>query len=327
MAVILLSLVGITAQAADPAIPHITVSDRGWVDTTETVPAATMEALRKESDRVHAGGYQLAGVFFSDIESDPSQFTSDVGNVNGIGSAEKDNGLMILVLLDRKGSDGNKPYIFVAPGRGLEGDLPDSAVTRFREKYFNPLRAQGRWEEGLISLSRELANFMVDLSNPESQSPNPQPTQSTNDGNALMWVILIFGAIVAAVVIFLVVLARKSQKQDPYFDPVSYPISSSSTRTSYTPQPDPYPSHGLTYLGTAATLASAGHSTRRDEPEDRDDDPPHRSSHHHDDDSGNSFGSSFGGSGFDSGSSGGFNIGGGESFGGGGDFGGSGSGG
>jgi uncharacterized membrane protein YgcG len=110
--------VGAHTLAGDPPIPHITQADRGWVDTTGSVDSKTLESLRQVSDRVTSEGFQLAGVFFSDISSDPSQFASDVGNQNGIGSRNKDNGLLIMILLDRAGTDGNKPYIFVAPGRG-----------------------------------------------------------------------------------------------------------------------------------------------------------------------------------------------------------------
>lgn len=69
----------------DPTIPQITKSDRGWVDTTNSVPAATMEALRQQSDRIGKEGFQLAGVFFSDTFSDPAQFATTVANKNGIG--------------------------------------------------------------------------------------------------------------------------------------------------------------------------------------------------------------------------------------------------
>src|SRR5207244_1049656 len=113
------------------------------------------------SDRFETEGFQLAGAFFSDIASDPSQFASDFGNTNGIGSSNKDNGLVIIVLLDRKGTDGNKPYIFVAPGSGLEGLLNDAKITRFREAYFNPLRAQDKWQQGLVSLTTKFAQYLA----------------------------------------------------------------------------------------------------------------------------------------------------------------------
>ncbi len=168
--VLLLALFSVTLSAkpvsahslsGDPPIPNITQADRGWVDPTNTVDGDIMESLRQASDRVESEGFQLAGAFFSDIASDPSHFASDFGNANGIGSANKDNGLVIIVLLDRAGTDGNKPYIFVAPSRGLEGLLNDAKITLFREAYFNPLRAQGKWQQGLIQLSNKFADYLA----------------------------------------------------------------------------------------------------------------------------------------------------------------------
>jgi uncharacterized protein len=154
----------------DPPIPTITQADRGWVDTTGKVDKTTLEELRSTSDAIEAQGqrqgkgYQIAGVFFNNIASEPSTFASDVYNYNGIGSRERDNGILIMVLLDKAGGDGKKPYIFVTPGHGLEGDLPDSKITDFREKYFNLQRAQGRWQTGLIDLDSHLGQYLHDPS-------------------------------------------------------------------------------------------------------------------------------------------------------------------
>ncbi len=207
LAVFLLLTIALTACEAtistgqDPPIPHVTRQDRGWVDPTGRISASTLEALRQQSDVFAAEGFQLAGVFFSDVVSDPSKIASDFGNENGIGSATKDNGLVILVLLDRQGTDGNKPYIFVAPGKGLEGLLNDAKVTRFREAYFNPLRAQGQWEQGLIQLCSKFAEY---LKNPEAQAFSDASLDQTaqSQQQAPLWVIIL--SVVAFVVIVIV---------------------------------------------------------------------------------------------------------------------------
>ncbi len=181
--------------SADPSIPQITKSDRGWVDTTGTVPGETLEALRAQSDRIGTLGFQLAGVFFKDINSDPAQFATKVANENGIGSAEKDNGLTIMVLLDRPGSKNDpKPYIFVATGKGMEGLLPDSKFTLFRENFFNPLRKDGKWQDGLVQLATKFADFLTqpeadefrDLKSPDSGWP------------WWVWVLIFLGLVVLA---------------------------------------------------------------------------------------------------------------------------------
>jgi uncharacterized protein len=178
----------------DPPIPNITQADRGWVDPTGHVDASTLESLRMASDRIESEGFQLAGAFFSDIASDPSQFASDFGNANGIGSANKNNGLVIIVLLDRAGTDGNKPYIFVAPGRGLEGLLNDAKITKFREAFFNPLRAQGQWQQGLIQLSNKFADYLATPDAKEFSDENLKTMAGNSNsmsGGDLLWIIIV----------------------------------------------------------------------------------------------------------------------------------------
>jgi uncharacterized membrane protein YgcG len=189
-----------TGASQDPPIPHITRQDRGWVDPTGRVNASTLETLRQQSDVFESESFQLAGVFFSDVVSDPSKIAADFGNENGIGSANKDNGLVILVLLDRQGTDGTRPYIFVATGKGLEGLLNDAKVTRFREAYFNPLRAQGQWEQGLSKLCSKFAEY---LKNPEAQAFSDasldRTAQPPSQQQAPLWQFIVF---VVALVIF-----------------------------------------------------------------------------------------------------------------------------
>jgi uncharacterized protein len=185
----------------DPPIPTITQADRGWVDTTGNVDKATLEELRSTSDAIEAQGqrqgkgYQIAGVFFNNIASGPSTFASDVYNHNGIGSRERDNGILIMVLLDKAGDDGKKPYIFVTPGRGLEGDLPDSKIADFREKYFNPQRAQGHWQTGLIDLESHLGQYLHDPS-------AHQPKKSVWSSGAIILVVVI--CVIAGVFILMI---------------------------------------------------------------------------------------------------------------------------
>jgi len=216
--VLLLALFSVTRSAkpvsastleGDPPIPNITQADRGWVDPTGRVDTNTVESLRMASDRIESEGFQLAGAFFSDIASDPSQFASDFGNVNGIGSANKDNGLVIIVLLDRAGTDGNKPYIFVAPGRGLEGLLNDAKITKFREAFFNPQRAQGQWQQGLIQLSNKFADYLATPDAKEFSDENLQTMAGTSQsGGDLYGIIFVVIIVVSSVGMWIVYRIR-----------------------------------------------------------------------------------------------------------------------
>lgn len=151
----------------DPPIPHITIADRGWVDRTGSVSETLLHQLRDKSDEIINGGNQLAGVFLHNTASDPALYGTNVFNVNGIGSKRTNNGILILVLLDRAGTDGNKPYLQMITGSGTERYFTDTQTADFREQYFNPYRARGQWQDGLVNLTAKIAAFLQ--SNPDAQ--------------------------------------------------------------------------------------------------------------------------------------------------------------
>jgi uncharacterized membrane protein YgcG len=213
-----LFLLGALAQSAaaaqDPPIPTIASSDRGWVDTTGKVDSATLSSLRDQSDRISqidggSKGFQLAGVFFNDIASAPSQFASNVGNQNKIGSATNNNGVVIIVLLDRKGNDGNKPYIFVTAAGGLQGDLPDSRINNFEQQYFVPDRSSSHWQRGLITLVTKLGDFLSD--------PKSVQDQSSDSNTIPLWVILLALFVIIFFVVIIVVAVRKGGGGSGFF--------------------------------------------------------------------------------------------------------------
>ena len=154
-------------SAGDPPIPHITIADRGWVDTTGSVSETLLQQLRDKSDAILNGGNQLAGVFLHDTASDPALYGTNVFNVNGIGSKQTNNGILIMVLLDRAGTDGTKPYLQIITGSGTERYFTDTQTADFREQYFNPYRARGQWQDGLVNLTAQIAAFLQ--SNPDAQ--------------------------------------------------------------------------------------------------------------------------------------------------------------
>lgn len=225
---ILVLFLGSSVALGKDQIPTLQASDRGWVDTTGTVSSSTLNALRDQSARINGEGFQLAGAFFKDIDSDPAQFATNFGNQNGIGFADKDNGLSIIVLLDRAGTDGHKPYIFVATGRGMEGLLPDSKITEYRNKYFNPLRAQGKWEQGLIQLSTAFADFLGGSTaqefrtNPNSSQPMPTAVLIVLGG--ILLVIFVVGLGVVIYYFFFRTPDEPSEDSETYQEPAYAPV-------------------------------------------------------------------------------------------------------
>ena len=150
------------SELNDPTIPRLTENTGWWIDTTGTINKNYIQQLNQISKEIKNSGFQLGGVFFKNCASDPSQVATKFGNANGIGSAEKDNGIAITVFLEKKGKDGYIPYIFVATGKGLEGTLNDAKVGRFLDDYFYPLRKADKWQHGLLELTQALKRYLQD---------------------------------------------------------------------------------------------------------------------------------------------------------------------
>src|SRR5215470_4613691 len=109
----------------DPPVPQLTEATHGIVDTTGTLPQGFLEQLRSRSDDVQAHGYQIAVVFFNNLSSDPHQFATQVFNTNGIGSKDKNNGVLLVLYVQKPGTDGHAPWLTYITGGGISVALPD----------------------------------------------------------------------------------------------------------------------------------------------------------------------------------------------------------
>jgi uncharacterized protein len=137
---------------SDPVMPGLT-ADTGWVvDPANGMSPEAEAALERLATQIDGKpeGYQLGVAVFNNAASDSVELATKFGNHNQLGSAENDNGIAVVILLDVQGGDGNKPAVGVAIGSGLEGVLNDSKVGRMLDKTFVPARAEGQWERGLV---------------------------------------------------------------------------------------------------------------------------------------------------------------------------------
>ena len=181
------------SELNDPTIPKLTENTGWWIDTTGTLDKDYIRQLDQISREMDQSGNQLGGVFFKNCASDPAQVATKFGNANGIGSAEKDDGIAIVVFLEKKGDDGHKPYILVAIGKGLEGTLNDAKVGRFLDDYFFPLREEDKWEQGLLDLTQAFQRYL--------QDPNAAEFQQEKSSEKFpVWLIIVIAIIIIILV-------------------------------------------------------------------------------------------------------------------------------
>ena len=72
----------------------------------------------------------------------PSMYATELGRAWGVGQQGEDNGVVMLV------SEGDRE-VFIAPGYGLEGAIPDAIASRIYRNIVRPAFRQGQFYAGL----------------------------------------------------------------------------------------------------------------------------------------------------------------------------------
>lgn len=90
-------------------------------------------------------GIQTLVVVVSGIEGgDCFDFAHRLGEENGVGEKNRDNGLVILLSTDER-------CVQFATGYGIEGDLPDAICKRIQSRYMLPYFKKGDWNSGMVA--------------------------------------------------------------------------------------------------------------------------------------------------------------------------------
>lgn len=94
---------------------------------------------------------QMGIVIVKEITSEftPKQFVTEVFNLWGIGDKKKDNGLLLLVVVDQKRWE-------IETGYGLEGEWPDVVVKRIGEENLVPAFKEKKWADGFAKVIKQL---------------------------------------------------------------------------------------------------------------------------------------------------------------------------
>ncbi|PBQ30358.1 methanol dehydrogenase [Sphingobacteriaceae bacterium] len=90
---------------------------------------------------------QIVVVIVDDLNGlDASSYAFKIGNTWGVGKADKDNGIVILIKPTE--ADGGRS-LFIATGQGLEGAIPDLATKKIRDNEITPYLKNGEYFKAL----------------------------------------------------------------------------------------------------------------------------------------------------------------------------------
>lgn len=121
------------------------------------------------------------------------QYSIELGEQWGVGGADNDTGIIILVAVEER-------RLRIEVGYGLEGIIPDGRAGQIRDDYMVPALSENRWGEGLLGGVQAIGGIVaeeydVDLSEYGAQAPAARSGQSESGAggfNPLFLLVLLF---------------------------------------------------------------------------------------------------------------------------------------
>ena len=174
-------------QVANPRLSGQWVSDQA-----DILSAGDEDALNRAIDRLHqAQGVEIAVVSVPDVDApSPKDFATALFNAWGIGQEGKDNGLLVLMVMDQR-------RLEMETGYGLEGTLPDTWLKRMQVGVMVPHFKEGNFGQGIKDgVKATIARLSTPeagvnpLSSAQHLHEEPEPS-----GSALALLALLFGGL------------------------------------------------------------------------------------------------------------------------------------
>ena len=154
----------------------------------------------------NADGTQIVVVTVNNLEGmSIEDYSLKVARSFGIGSAEKDNGLLLLIALEER-------ELRIEVGAGLEGIIPDGKAGRFRDEYMIPYLKENNWDDGIKNGYDAFYKEIVTLNNlnidyTEPVNDNTESYVDNEEKVAVYLCITIFSGAIPAIII------KESQKE------------------------------------------------------------------------------------------------------------------
>lgn len=121
---------------------------------------AHLRHLVEEAER--ETGAEIAVLVIPRVD-DAERFAATYFDHLGVGKRERDNGILILVVMDRR-------IVRIEVGRGLTSVVPPEAAQHIIERMMAPLFRNGRYGEGLLRAVEELGRLIRAAHSPRGEA-------------------------------------------------------------------------------------------------------------------------------------------------------------
>ena len=158
---LLLSHTGLTQDLPDKPVPPRLVND--FVGMLGNSESDVLERKLVAFD--DSTSTQIAVVIIDDLKGyDKADYAQRLAEKWGIGQKGENNGILILIKQKTRTSNGE---VFIAPGYGLEGVIPDLLCKEIVDNEILPLFRQDRYFEGLDNATNVLMSLVRGLYPPD----------------------------------------------------------------------------------------------------------------------------------------------------------------
>lgn len=113
-------------------------------------------------------------------EADCFDFSHQLLNSWGVGQQGRDNGLVVLLVVDQR-------CVQFYTGYGLEGDLPDAICKRIQTQYMIPYLRDNNWDEGMLAGIRQVCARL------DGSMTNEHNGSDIGAFFGLLWILLLLG--------------------------------------------------------------------------------------------------------------------------------------
>lgn len=170
------------AQGSEPPIPPPPTNGSvlDTLDWLDSVQESRVNAINRQLDQ--DGIAQISVVTLNDCGEDPQRFRNQLFRSWGIGHADDDDGLLILVCW--YGGDESLRTLEQETGYGLEGVLPDILTARIADDYFVPAFQEDRPGVGLLRMVQQYDSILR-----ENGATSPEPVPVSNVDSGVGWFI------------------------------------------------------------------------------------------------------------------------------------------
>lgn len=140
---------------------------------------------------------------------DPDGFTNELFNHWGVGKKDKDNGLLILFIL-------NERFLRFETGYGLEGVLPDAVCKRIQTELMFPEFKEGNYDEGMIAGIRQVINYLTKQEAIEEVYSSSGYQHKSNPNNIYLLIYVVFNAILTLIFILKIYFSLRKKGKSNY---------------------------------------------------------------------------------------------------------------